>query len=45
VISSDLPELLALSDRIGVLRRGRLVTELDGRTATEQSVLRAAAGQ
>jgi ribose transport system ATP-binding protein len=45
VISSDLPELLALSDRIGVMRRGRLVTELDGRTATEESVLRAAAGE
>jgi ribose transport system ATP-binding protein len=44
VISSELQELLALADRIGVLRRGRLVAELDGRSATEESVLRAAAG-
>jgi ribose transport system ATP-binding protein len=44
VISSDLPELLGLADRIGILRRGRLVAEIDGRTATQETVLRYAAG-
>jgi ABC-type sugar transport system ATPase subunit len=39
VISSELAELLALSDRILVLRQGRLVGELSGRTATQDQVL------
>ncbi len=39
VISSELPELLAISDRILVLRQGRLVGELDGRSATQEQVL------
>lgn len=37
--SSDLPELLELSHRIVVLRDGAIVGELDGRSATEESVL------
>lgn len=40
VISSELPEVLAVSDRIVVMREGRISGELDGRTATEQSVAR-----
>jgi ribose transport system ATP-binding protein len=44
VVSSDLPELLALSDRIVVMREGRIAGTLDGRTATEQDVMRLAAG-
>jgi ABC-type sugar transport system ATPase subunit len=39
VISSELPELLAISDRILVLRQGKLVGELDGRTATQEQVM------
>ncbi len=39
VISSDLPELLRLSDRVVVLRDGRTVAELDRATATQESVL------
>ena len=39
LVSSDLPEILGLSDRILVLRQGRLVGELEGRRATEESVL------
>ena len=44
VISSELPELLSLSDRIGVLKRGRLVVELDAAAADEATVLAYAAG-
>jgi len=44
VISSELPELLSLSDRIGVLKRGRLVAELDAATTDEATILAYAAG-
>jgi ABC-type sugar transport system ATPase subunit len=39
VISSDMPELLALSDRIIALRQGRIVGEIDRAEATEESLL------
>ena len=39
VVSSDLPEVLALADRLLVMREGRLRGELAGRTATEESVM------
>lgn len=39
LISSELPELLALSDRILVIRDGQLTGELDGPTATEEAIL------
>jgi rhamnose transport system ATP-binding protein len=52
LISSDLPELLAISDRILVMRRGRIVGELSGRVprhspggATEERVLSLALGE
>jgi ribose transport system ATP-binding protein len=46
VISSELPELMSLSDRIGILRRGRLVVELDASTVDEATVVSyAAAGK
>ncbi len=38
MVSSVLPELLQASDRIMVMKRGRTVAELDGRTATEEEV-------
>jgi ribose transport system ATP-binding protein len=44
LISSDLPELLGLSDRILVLRRGRLVRELPRSEFSEEAVLLAASG-
>jgi ABC-type sugar transport system ATPase subunit len=44
VISSELPEVISLSDRIVVLRGGRLAGELPRREATEDSVLRLMAG-
>ena len=44
VISSELPEVISLSDRIVVLRNGRVAGELARRDATEDSVLRLMAG-
>jgi ABC-type sugar transport system ATPase subunit len=44
VISSELPELLGICDRILVMRDGRSVGELDAATATEESVLELAMG-
>ena len=38
LISSDLPELMALSDRIYAMYRGRVVGELDRAAATEERV-------
>jgi ABC-type sugar transport system ATPase subunit len=43
--SSDLPELLALSDRIVVLHRGRVTARLARGEATPDSVLEAAMGE
>ena len=44
LISSDLPELLTISDRIIVLREGRVKTELAARNASQEEVLLAASG-
>lgn len=44
LISSDLPELLGLSDRIVVLHRGRIAGEFAGTEATQEKVLLAASG-
>ena len=41
-ISSDLPEVLTVSDRIYVLRQGRIAGELARREATEEAVMRLA---
>ncbi|MHA3772268.1 sugar ABC transporter ATP-binding protein [Verrucomicrobiota bacterium sgz303538] len=45
MISSDLPEVLGMSDRIGVMRGGQLTTILDGAKADAHSVMAAALGQ
>jgi len=45
MISSELPELLAVCDRIFVLHEGGLVAEIPRAAATEESVMRAATGQ
>ena len=39
LVSSDLPELVAMCDRVIVVRHGRAVAELSGDALTEQSVL------
>ncbi len=44
MISSDLPEVLGMSDRIVVLRQGRVQAELDAQSASEADVLQAAFG-
>jgi ABC-type sugar transport system ATPase subunit len=43
VISSELPEALAIADRIVVLRQGRVAGEIAGPEATEERVLHLAA--
>jgi ABC-type sugar transport system ATPase subunit len=42
VVSSDLPEILALADRILVVREGEIRGELAGEAATEEAVMRLA---
>jgi ribose transport system ATP-binding protein len=42
MISSEMNELLGLCHRIGVMRSGRLVTILDGPSATEDQIIHAA---
>src|SRR5690606_8188135 len=39
MISSELPELVGLADRVLVMRGGRIVTELTGSEITEQNVV------
>jgi len=45
MISSELPEVLGMADRVLVLREGKLVAELSRDEATEDSIMRAATGQ
>jgi ABC-type sugar transport system ATPase subunit len=40
VISSDLPEVLAVSDRVLVMREGRIAGELRAAEASEESIMR-----
>ena len=42
VISSYLPEILTLSDRILIARQGKIVEEMDRRVATEEAIMYAA---
>ncbi|CAN5756040.1 sugar ABC transporter ATP-binding protein [soil metagenome] len=45
LISSDLPEVLAMSDRILIMREGRQMAILDHREVTQERVLSVAMGQ
>jgi rhamnose transport system ATP-binding protein len=45
MISSELPEVLGMADRVLVVREGRLVAELPRAGADEPSIMRAATGQ
>src|SRR5262249_27116588 len=45
MISSELPEVLRISDRILVMREGQLMTELAHAEASEEEILSAATGQ
>lgn len=42
MISSDLPEVLAVSDRVLVMSRGRMVADIDIADATQENILAAA---
>ncbi len=44
MISSDLLEVLAMSDRIAIMREGRLMTIVPGRDATQERVMEFAVG-
>ena len=45
MISSELPEVLAMADRVLVMHEGRLTAELSREEADEERVIRAATGQ
>jgi putative multiple sugar transport system ATP-binding protein len=40
MVSSELPEVLGMSDRVYVMNHGRIVGELDKTEATQESVMR-----
>ena len=44
IISSDLPEVLSLADRVLVMREGHFVGEFSGDEATEETVMQVALG-
>jgi ribose transport system ATP-binding protein len=44
MISSDLPEVLGMSDRVLVMAQGRIAGELDAREATQDAVMELAVG-
>ena len=43
MVSSDLPELLGMADRILVMRRGHMVAEFDARKTSQEEILKYAA--
>jgi ribose transport system ATP-binding protein len=45
MISSDMREILTVSDRILVMHQGRIVAELPGRGATQEEIMYHAAGE
>ncbi|MDT5043198.1 MAG: rhamnose transport system ATP-binding protein, partial [Actinoplanes sp.] len=45
MVSSELPEVLGMADRVVVLREGRIAAQLTRDEATEETVLYAAMGQ
>jgi ribose transport system ATP-binding protein len=44
MISSDLPEILGMSDRVLVMRQGRIQAEFDGKAVSEAEIMHAAFG-
>jgi ribose transport system ATP-binding protein len=45
MISSDLPEVLAMSDRVLVMRKGRIAADLSASEATQEVIMHYATGQ
>ncbi len=44
MVSSEIPEVLGMSDRVIVMREGRMVAELEGEDLTPETLVRNAAG-
>ena len=44
MVSSEIPEILGMSDRVIVMREGRMVAELANDTLTPETLVRHAAG-
>ena len=44
MVSSEIPEVLGMSDRVIVMREGRIAAELEGGRMTPENLVRAAAG-
>ena len=44
MVSSEIPEILGMSDRVIVMREGRIVAEVSGDRMTPETLVRAAAG-
>ncbi|MDR2485047.1 MAG: ATP-binding cassette domain-containing protein [Treponema sp.] len=40
LISSEMPEVIGMSDRIYVMNEGRITGELDGKSATQEAIMR-----
>ena len=40
MISSEMPEVIGMSDRLYVMSEGRFTAELDGKTATQEEIMR-----
>jgi rhamnose transport system ATP-binding protein len=45
MVSSELPEVLGVADRVLVLREGRITAEFTRTEADEDAIMRAATGQ
>ena len=45
MISSEMPEILGMSDRILVMRDGRIAGELQGGEATQEKIMNYALGE
>ncbi|MHC1770149.1 MAG: sugar ABC transporter ATP-binding protein [Flexilinea sp.] len=44
MISSEMPEIIGMSDRVLVIREGRIAVELEGEKTTQQTIIQYAAG-
>ena len=44
MVSSDMPELISLSDRVLVVRKGEITGEIRGEEITEERIIRSALG-
>jgi ribose transport system ATP-binding protein len=45
IVSSELPEVIGVSDRIAVIHEGNLMGILSGEMATEENVMKLASGK